>query len=53
MSPEDRVRLRHIADALDAAIRFAEGRKRQDLKRDEMPAFALVHALQIAGEAPD
>ncbi len=51
MSPEDRVRLRHIADALDAAIRFAEGRKREDLDSDEMLAFALVHALQIAGEA--
>ena len=51
MSPEDRVRLRHIADALNSAIRFAQGRKREDLDRDEMLAFALVHALQIAGEA--
>lgn len=51
MNPEDRVRLRHIADALNSAIRFAQGRNREDLDRDEMLAFALVHALQIAGEA--
>ena len=51
MSPEDRVRLRHIADALNSTIRFAQGRRREDLESDEMLAFALVHALQIAGEA--
>jgi uncharacterized protein with HEPN domain len=51
MSPEDRVRLRHITDALNSAIQFAHGRNREDLDRDKMLAFALVHALQIAGEA--
>ena len=51
MSPQDRVRLPHIADALDSAIRFTQGRKREDLESDEMLVFALVHALQIAGEA--
>jgi uncharacterized protein with HEPN domain len=51
MKPDDRVRLRHIADALSAAIRFTEGRSREDLDKDEMLAFALLHALQIVGEA--
>ena len=51
MKPDDRVRLRHIVDALNAAIRFTSGRRREDLDCDEMLAFALVHALQIAGEA--
>jgi len=51
MSPDDRVRLRHIADALNSAMRFTHGRRREDLDGDEMLAFALVHALQIAGEA--
>jgi hypothetical protein len=44
-------RLRHIADALSAAIRFTEGRGREDLDKDEMLALALVHAILIGGEA--
>jgi uncharacterized protein with HEPN domain len=51
MKPDDRVRLRHIADALGAAIRFTDGRSREDLDKDEMLAFALLHAIQIVGEA--
>jgi hypothetical protein len=51
MSPDDRVRLRHIADALKAAMRFTEGRSREDLDKDQMLAFALLHAIQIVGEA--
>ena len=34
MKPDDRVRLRHIADALSAAIRFTEGRSREDIDKD-------------------
>jgi hypothetical protein len=30
MNPRDRVRLRHLADALNSAIRFAHGRGRSD-----------------------
>jgi uncharacterized protein with HEPN domain len=51
MKPDDRIRLRHIADALRAATRFAEGRSRADVDNDEMLAFALIHAIQIVGEA--
>jgi uncharacterized protein with HEPN domain len=51
MSPEDRVRLRHIADGLDSAVRFTSGRKREDLDGDQMLVFALMHALRIVGEA--
>lgn len=51
MKPDDRIRPRHIADALNSAIRFVQGRRREDLDSDEMLAFALVHALQIVGEA--
>jgi uncharacterized protein with HEPN domain len=51
MKPDDRIRLHHIADALNSAIRFVQGRRREDLESDEMLAFALVHALQIVGEA--
>ena len=51
MKPDDRVRLRHIADALSSATRFTEGRSREDLDKDQMLAFALLHAIQIVGEA--
>jgi hypothetical protein len=40
MNPHDRVRLRHALDALNAAMRFVEGRTRGDLDTDEMLLFA-------------
>jgi len=51
MNPRDRVRLRHLADALNSALRFVQGRERGDLDADEMLLFALVRAVEIAGEA--
>jgi uncharacterized protein with HEPN domain len=51
MNPRDRVRLQHLVDALNAAIRFTQGRDRGDLDSDEMLLFALVRAVEIAGEA--
>jgi uncharacterized protein with HEPN domain len=51
MKPDDQIRLRHIADALRTTIRFIEGRNREDLDKDEMLAFALLHAIQIVGDA--
>ena len=36
MNPRDRVRLQHLADALNSAIRFVQGRERDDLDGDEM-----------------
>lgn len=51
MNPADRTRLRHIVDALGSTIHFAEGHNREDLDNNEMLTFALVYAVQIAGEA--
>ena len=51
MNPDDRVRLRHMAEAADAAMHFIQGRERGDLDRDKMLFFALVRALEIIGEA--
>jgi len=51
MSPDDRLRLRHVIDALNSAIKFARGRDRKDLDSDEMLLFALVRAIEVAGEA--
>ena len=43
--------MRHLIDALNSAIRFARGRDRKDLDSDEMLLFALVRAVEVAGEA--
>ena len=51
MSLDDDVRIRHMIDAIQAALRFAEGRERADLDLDEMLLFALVRAVEIVGEA--
>ena len=51
MSPRDRIRLRHMVDASEEALRFAQGRTRADLETDLMLRFALVQAVQIVGEA--
>ena len=51
MSPDDRIRLKHMIDAIKSALRFAEGKTRADLDTDEMLRFARVQAVQIVGEA--
>jgi uncharacterized protein with HEPN domain len=40
-----------MADAVEAAMRFAAGRSRSDLDLDEMLLFALVRAVEIVGDA--
>jgi hypothetical protein len=49
MNPRDRIRLQHLADALNSAIRFARGRERGDLDSDEMLLFALVRRRDRRG----
>jgi uncharacterized protein with HEPN domain len=51
MSPNDLVRLRHMADAIQAAKNFTAERSRSDLEHDQMLTFALVRAIEIVGEA--
>jgi uncharacterized protein with HEPN domain len=51
MRAEDRVRLQHMIDAAEAAIRFVKGRQRADLDRDQMLLFALIRAVEVLGEA--
>ncbi len=51
MSRDDTVRIRHMIDAIEAALRFAAGHSRSDLDVDEMLLFALVRAAEIVGEA--
>lgn len=42
MPPDDDVRLRHLIDAAETAIRFARERTRADLDNDEMLTLALT-----------
>lgn len=51
MKPDDAIRIRHIIEAGESALRFVAGRRRTDLDSDTMLAFALVRAVEIIGEA--
>ena len=51
MPPDDDVRLRHLVEAAETAIRFLEGRCRSDLDDDEMLRLALTKLVEIVGEA--
>lgn len=51
MQAEDRIRLQHMIEATQAALRFVSGRQRIDLDNDQMLLFAVVRAIEIVGEA--
>ena len=51
MSPEDEVRVRHILDAAQEAVAFAQGQTRESLEADHMRALAITRLLEIVGEA--
>lgn len=51
MRPDDRIRIRHMIEAAEAALSFMAGRERSDLDTDQMLLFALVRAVEIVGEA--
>ena len=51
MRRDDFIRLRHMLDASQEAISFAEGKKRGDLDRDRMLVLSLVKEIEIIGEA--
>ena len=51
MRADDRIRLKHMVDAADAAIGFVRGKQRADLDHDQMLLFALGRAIEIVGEA--
>ena len=45
MQAEDRIRLKHMVEAAQAAQAFMVGRKRADLDADQMLLFAVVRAI--------
>ena len=52
MLPEDdRVRIRHMLEAAEEVLEFAEGRSRGDLDTDRMLSRAMVRDIEIIGEA--
>ncbi|MEW6266291.1 MAG: DUF86 domain-containing protein [Thermodesulfobacteriota bacterium] len=51
MPPEDKVRIQHMIDAGEEALRFAQGRQRSDLDKDRMLVLALIKDVEIIGEA--
>jgi uncharacterized protein with HEPN domain len=51
MRAEDRIRLPHMVEASQAAMRFASGRQRSDLQTDQMLLFAILRAIEVMGEA--
>lgn len=51
MRRDDLIRMRHMLDATQKAMAFAEGKSRTDLAQDSMLAYAVVRAVEIIGEA--
>ncbi|WP_296507444.1 DUF86 domain-containing protein [Rhodoferax sp.] len=51
MHAEDRIRLLHMVEAAQAALKFVGGKKQADLQSDQMLLFAVVRAIEILGEA--
>ena len=51
MAKSDSVRLRHMLEAAQVGLSFAEDKKREDLDDDKMLSFAVVRALEIFCEA--
>ena len=47
----DIVRLEHILDAAREAVGFAQGQSRQALDADRKLSLAIIHLLEIVGEA--
>jgi uncharacterized protein with HEPN domain len=51
MQRDDLIRLRHMLEAGQKAMSFAENRNRRDLDDDPLLAFGLMKAIEIIGEA--
>jgi uncharacterized protein with HEPN domain len=51
MRDEDRARILHMIEAADAMAQFVAERSPDGLDKDRMLLFALVHAIEVFGEA--
>jgi len=51
MLKSDRARLQHILEAARKALELSAGRSRADMNTDDALRFALIHLLELDGEA--
>src|SRR3990167_4842972 len=51
MKNKDLVRLKHMHDSTQAILSFAKGRQRASLDKDRLFQSAVLHELEIIGEA--
>lgn len=51
MKSHDLVRVKHMIEAVDEAISFAQGKNRGDLNKDRMLTVALMREIEVVGEA--
>ncbi len=51
ISPEDRVRLRHMLDAALEIQQYVQSAMRRDLDQDPKLVHSLIHLFEIIGEA--
>ena len=51
MNSADRIRLRHMLDAAQEAMAFAQGHAAEDLRNNRMLLLSLVKEIEIIGEA--
>jgi len=50
-SDKDTIRLEHMLEAAQEAIRFTQGVSREDLEANRMLALAIIKDIEIVGEA--
>jgi uncharacterized protein with HEPN domain len=48
---ESLVRIRHMLDFAQKAVKFTRGKSRDDLDSNEMLALATIHLIEMLGEA--
>lgn len=51
MKSHDLVRVKHMIEAADEAMSFAQGKSRGDLNKDRMLTVALMREIEVVGEA--
>ncbi|GIK62031.1 MAG: DUF86 domain-containing protein [Ignavibacteriota bacterium] len=51
MQQSDFIRIKHMIDAAEEAISFAEGKQRKDLDKERMLVLSVIKEIEIIGEA--
>jgi len=51
MTIEDKIRVRHMIDACEELLSFAEGKSRKDFDTDRMLILSIIKDIEIIGEA--